>query len=119
VVTAVDPAAASQIGRPGRPDLPLAVLGDHDVAYYPEAFSPGSRAVLQRLFPDAILADEHDATVLGLNAVSDGHHVVLPAAATHLADQLRARGYTPVGVDLSELLKAGGSVKCCTLEIRG
>jgi N-dimethylarginine dimethylaminohydrolase len=24
----------------------------------------------------------------------------------------------PVGVDLGELLKAGGSVKCCTLEVR-
>ncbi len=56
--------------------------------------------------------------VLGLNAVSDGRHVVLPAAATDLAAQLRERGYEPVGVDLSELLKAGGSVKCCTLEIR-
>jgi N-dimethylarginine dimethylaminohydrolase len=99
-------------------DTALAVLGDHDVAYYPEAFSPGSRAVLQRLFPDAILACEADATVLGLNAVSDGRNVVLPSAATDLANQLRARGYTPVGVDLSELLKAGGSVKCCTLEIR-
>jgi N-dimethylarginine dimethylaminohydrolase len=99
-------------------DTALAVLGDHDVAYYPEAFSPGSRAVLQRLFPDAILASEADATVLGLNAVSDGRNVVLPSAATDLARQLRARGYNPVGVDLSELLKAGGSVKCCTLEIR-
>jgi N-dimethylarginine dimethylaminohydrolase len=99
-------------------DTALAVLGDHDVAYYPEAFSPGSRAVLQRLFPDAILASEADATVLGLNAVSDGRNVVLPSAATDLANQLRARGYVPVGVDLSELLNAGGSVKCCTLEIR-
>ena len=99
-------------------DTALAVLGDHDVAYYPEAFSPGSRGVLQRLFPDAILAGEDDAIVLGLNAVSDGRHVVLPAAARDLAAQLRERGYEPVGVDLSELLKAGGSVKCCTLEIR-
>jgi N-dimethylarginine dimethylaminohydrolase len=99
-------------------DTALAVLGDDDVAYYPEAFSPGSRAVLQRLFPDAILAGEQDATVLGLNAVSDGRNVVLPSAATDLAGQLRGRGYNPVGVDLSELLKAGGSVKCCTLEIR-
>ncbi|GAA3181551.1 amidinotransferase [Blastococcus jejuensis] len=99
-------------------DTALAVLGDSDVAYYPEAFSPGSRAVLQRLFPDAILASEADAVVLGLNAVSDGRNVVLPAAATDLAEQLRARGWNPVGVDLSELLKAGGSVKCCTLEIR-
>src|SRR3954471_2640601 len=99
-------------------DTALAVLGDRDVAYYPEAFSSGSRAVLQRLFPDAILAGERDATVLGLNAVSDGRNVVLPSAATDLAGQLRARGYTPIGVDLSELLRAGGSVKCCTLEIR-
>jgi N-dimethylarginine dimethylaminohydrolase len=99
-------------------DTALAVLGDHDVAYFPEAFSPGSRGVLQRLFPDAILTGEEDATVLGLNAVSDGRHVVLPAAARDLAAQLRERGYEPVGVDLSELLKAGGSVKCCTLEIR-
>jgi N-dimethylarginine dimethylaminohydrolase len=99
-------------------DTALAVLDDSTVAYYPEAFSPGSRGVLQRLFPDAILASEADAVVLGLNAVSDGRHVVLPDVARDLAAQLRERGYVPVGVDLSELLKAGGSVKCCTLEIR-
>jgi N-dimethylarginine dimethylaminohydrolase len=99
-------------------DTALAVLDDRTVAYYPDAFSAGSRAVLQRLFPDAILASEADAVVLGLNAVSDGRHVVLPTAAVGLAAQLRERGYVPVGVDLSELLKAGGSVKCCTMEIR-
>jgi N-dimethylarginine dimethylaminohydrolase len=43
---------------------------------------------------------------------------VLPAAAHDLAEQLRAHGYEPIGVDLSELLKAGGAVKCCTLELR-
>jgi len=100
-------------------DTALAVLDDANVAYYPEAFSAGSRAVLRRLFPDAVLATEADAVVLGLNAVSDGHHVVLPAAAVDLAAELRARGYAPIGVDLSELLKAGGSVKCCTMELRG
>ncbi len=55
--------------------------------------------------------------MLGLNAVSDGLHVVLPAAATGFAAQLRDAGFRPVGVDLSELLKGGGSVKCCTLEV--
>jgi N-dimethylarginine dimethylaminohydrolase len=99
-------------------DTALAVLDDTTVAYYPDAFSPGSRAVLQRLFPGAIVATEADAVVLGLNAVSDGRHVVLPAAAVQLAEDLRARGYEPIGVELGELLKAGGSVKCCTLEIR-
>jgi len=99
-------------------DTALAVLDDANVAYYPEAFSPGSRRVLERLFPDAVLASGQDAAVLGLNAVSDGRHVVLSDCATDLAGQLRARGYVPVGVDLSELLKAGGGVKCCTMELR-
>ncbi|MCU1613300.1 MAG: amidinotransferase [Frankiales bacterium] len=99
-------------------DTALAVLDDTTVAYYPGAFSEGSRQVLQRLFPDAVLASEEDAAVLGLNAVSDGRHVVLSERATGLADELRLRGFEPVGVDLSELLKAGGSVKCCTLELR-
>jgi len=99
-------------------DTALAVLDDRTVAYYPGAFSAGSQEVLRRMFPDAVLASDADAVVLGLNAVSDGHNVVLAQAATDLIAQLRGRGYNPIGVDLSELLKAGGSVKCCTLELR-
>ncbi|MFG2608431.1 dimethylargininase [Streptomyces sp. NPDC048514] len=99
-------------------DTALAVLDHDEVMYYPEAFSPGSREVLRRLFPGAIEADAADAQVFGLNAVSDGHRVFLPEAAAGLAARLRTRGFEPVGVDLSELLKGGGSVKCCTLEVR-
>jgi N-dimethylarginine dimethylaminohydrolase len=87
------------------------------VACSPEAFSPGSRAVLRRLFPDAVIATAEDAAVLGLNAVSDGRRVVLPKQADNLAAQLALRGYEPVPVDLSELRKAGGGPKCCTLEV--
>jgi N-dimethylarginine dimethylaminohydrolase len=99
-------------------DTALCVLDERTVAYLPSAFSPGSQQVLRRLFPDAIIATPADAAVLGLNAVSDGHHVVLPAQATALGEALTARGYTTIGVDLSELRKAGGGPKCCTLEIR-
>jgi N-dimethylarginine dimethylaminohydrolase len=73
---------------------------------------------LRELFPDAVIADADDASVLGLNAVSDGRHVVLPLEATELAKKLTARGYQPVPVSLSELRKAGGGPKCCTLELR-
>ncbi|MDK9497710.1 amidinotransferase [Streptomyces katrae] len=99
-------------------DTALAVLSDDEVMYYPAAFSEGSRAVLRTMFPHAILATAEDAAVFGLNAFSDGRHVLLPEAATGLKSQLSARGFEPVGVGLSELLKAGGSVKCCTLELR-
>ncbi len=100
-------------------DTALAVLDAEQIMYYPGAFSPASRALLADHYPDAILVDEADAAVFGLNALSDGLHVVMPRAATRLAARLRERGYEPIGVELTELLKAGGSVKCCTLELRG
>lgn len=104
-------------------DTAIAVLDDGngdtpaDIAYFPDAFSRHSRRTLRDLFPDAIICTEKDASVLGLNAVSDGRHVVLPTAAVGFAEQLRGSGYTPVPVDLSEFLKSGGSVKCCTMEM--
>jgi N-dimethylarginine dimethylaminohydrolase len=104
-------------------DTAIAVLDDGngsapaDIAYYPGAFSRHSQRTLRDLFPDAIVCSEADARVLGLNAVSDGHHVVLPSTASGFAHTLRERGYTPVLVDLGEFLKAGGSVKCCTMEM--
>jgi len=99
-------------------DTALCVLGPDEIAYFPGAFSPQSQAVLRELYPAAIIATAADAAVLGLNAVSDGYHVVLPAEAVALAATLRARGYEPVPVQLSELRKAGGGPKCCTLELR-
>lgn len=98
-------------------DTALAVLDDRTIAFYPPAFSADAQEQLSALFPDAIIADTADAYVLGLNVVSDGLHVVLPSAATGFAAQLRRAGFEPIGVDLSELLKGGGSVKCCTLEV--
>lgn len=99
-------------------DTALFVLDDHTICYFPGAFSARSQRALRRLFPDALLADESDALAFGLNAVSDGRHVVLPAQATSLAGRIAERGFTPIGVDLSELRKGGGSVKCCTAELR-
>jgi N-dimethylarginine dimethylaminohydrolase len=128
-----DPAAADELARLcGLPvislrltdprfyhlDTALAVLDDETAAYYPPAFDAAGRAALAACFPQLIEASDEDAGVLGLNAISDGRHVVLPEQAAGLAAQLAAAGFEPVPVDLSELLKAGGGPKCCTLELR-
>lgn len=103
-------------------DTALAVLDDGngdapaDIAYVPSAFSADSERTLRELFPNALRVPESEARHLALNVVSDGQNVIVPAQATRLANVLADRGYTPVPVDLSELLKAGGSVKCCTME---
>ena len=99
-------------------DTALFPFGD-TVAYRPEAFDTRSRRELERRFPDALIADAADAAVLGLNAVVIDQTVVLSAGTRRMVPELRARGLQPVEVDLSELLKAGGSIKCCTLELDG
>ena len=83
-------------------DVALAALDDGNITY----------------FPGAVVAGADDALAFGLNLVSDGRNVVLPAEATGLAARLRAAGYVPVPVELSELRKGGGSVKCCVAELR-
>jgi N-dimethylarginine dimethylaminohydrolase len=102
----------------------LAVLDSEEesgpgrLAYFPAAFDRASQDVLVRRFPGAILVDEEEAALLALNSVSDGRHVVVSESAPRYIRQLLANGYTPVPVDLSALLEAGGGIKCCTQELR-
>jgi N-dimethylarginine dimethylaminohydrolase len=99
-------------------DTALCVLDSDTAMYYPAAFDDAGRAAIAEQFAELIEAKDEDAEVLGLNAVSDGLHVVLPVQARGLAGQLASRGFEPIGVDMSELLKGGGGPKCCTLELR-
>lgn len=99
-------------------DTALVVLDPDTAAYYPAAFDDASRATLTSHFAELIEVKDEDAEVLGLNAISDGRHVVVPEQAAGLIAQLQAAGFEPVVVNLSELLKAGGGPKCCTLELR-
>jgi N-dimethylarginine dimethylaminohydrolase len=99
-------------------DTALVVLDADTVAYYPAAFDDAGASALASHFPELIEVKDEDAEVLGLNAISDGRNVVLPEQATGLIAQLGAAGFAPVPVNLSELLKAGGGPKCCTLELR-
>ncbi|WP_349255616.1 dimethylargininase [Microbacterium sp.] len=89
-----------------------------NIAYLPSAFDERSQAILAERFPEAILVDDADGAVFGLNSASDGLNVFISPRAKGFEAQLRERGYHPVLVDLSELLLGGGGIKCCTLELR-
>lgn len=99
-------------------DTALFVLDAERIAYFPGAFAPESRRELERRYPDALVADEIDAVAFGLNAACDGDRVFLPAAAKGLAKRVADAGYDTVPIELTETIRAGGSVKCCTLELR-
>ena len=90
-----------------------------NIAYLPNAFDERSQAILRERYPDAIRVSDSDGAVFGLNSASDGKNVIISPRAVGFEAQLRERGYTPVKVDLSELLLGGGGIKCCTLELRG
>ena len=116
--------------------------GDHPAAGRPALLPPGHRAVraatgderrlpararsrraarrcCAELFPDAVIATAADAAVLGLNAVSDGTTSCCHAAGHRPGSASCASAATSRSpVDLSELHKAGGGPKCCTLEVR-
>jgi N-dimethylarginine dimethylaminohydrolase len=104
-------------------DTALAVLDpagrDANIAYLPEAFDAASRTELARRYPDAVEVGIEDARWLGLNSISDGRNVVIASRAKGFEASLLERGYSPIGLDLAELLLGGGGVKCCTLELRG
>jgi N-dimethylarginine dimethylaminohydrolase len=99
-------------------DTAIAVLDESNIAYLPKAFDESSQQIIRGLYPDAVVVNDEDAAVLGLNSFSDGKNVVIASRAVGFEASLRERGYTPIGVDLSELLLGGGGVKCCTLELR-
>jgi N-dimethylarginine dimethylaminohydrolase len=99
-------------------DTALVVLDDHTAAYYPAAFDEAGQDAINAHFPELIEAKDEDAETLGLNAISDGRNVVMPAQARELAEQITAVGFNVVPVDMSEFKKSGGGPKCCTLELR-
>jgi N-dimethylarginine dimethylaminohydrolase len=88
------------------------------VALYAPAFTAESVAHVQQIVPNVILASDDDAMAYGLNALSDGRHIVLSDRATGLIETYRRLGYQVWPTPISEFQKSGGGVKCLSLELR-
>ena len=91
-------------------DLALAVLDDErdHIAYYPDAFSQRSRRLLSELFPMPSLRPSVTRTPSDSTRSATGCMSV-PAGARQLREGLADAGYWPISIDLSELIKGGGS----------
>jgi N-dimethylarginine dimethylaminohydrolase len=94
-------------------------LAPGEALYYPPAFDPYGRKVLEAHIPTLIPVVDPEAIRFGCNAVVIGKTVVTNTGCEHLSDELRKAGYKPVAVELDEFLKAGGSAKCLTLRLDG
>ncbi|HVK11581.1 MAG TPA: arginine deiminase-related protein [Gemmataceae bacterium] len=94
-------------------------LAPDEALYFPEAFDDYGRRVLEAHVPKLIPVAEPEAHRFGCNAVVVGRTVIHNSRCPRMAEELTARGYTSIEVELDEFLKAGGSAKCLTLRIDG
>ncbi|MCB1739513.1 MAG: TIGR00300 family protein [Gammaproteobacteria bacterium] len=92
-------------------------LPDARVMYYPAAFDEASlQRIRSRVPAERRLEIGHeDAAGFACNAIRLGSTLVLNQVSEALARRLRAWGYEPIVVALSEFLKAGGAAKCLAL----
>lgn len=92
-------------------------LNERTVLFAPAAFTPASARLIRRLVPHVIEAPPDVATGFACNGLVVGDRVISSEAAENLRGPLRAAGYDPVTLPMSEFMKAGGGVRCLSLRL--
>ena len=98
-------------------DLVFCPLDERSALVAPTKLDPEGARALAELVADPIVLTDDEAAAFSANAVVVGRTVVLPACSPRLDGELRARGFEPVVVDVSEFLRAGGGPRCLTLAL--
>lgn len=99
-------------------DTCFAPLDAERALYYPGAFDAYGRKVIEKNVAEPIAVPREEALRFVCNAVVIGRDVVIHHQCPRTAGRLLARGFRVHETDLSEFIKAGGSAKCLTLQIR-
>ncbi|MGH7195538.1 MAG: dimethylarginine dimethylaminohydrolase family protein [Candidatus Saccharimonadales bacterium] len=89
------------------------------IAYCPEVFKPASQKLLADLNAvDKITVSKTEALEsFALNLVSTGETVVMNAGAPNFQAALESDGLKTIALNLPELRKGGGSIRCTTLTL--
>jgi N-dimethylarginine dimethylaminohydrolase len=82
-----------------------------------DAFSEGSKRLIQEQVPNLIPVPAHIAAQFACNAMPVGRTVVSSVSIGALQQPLAAAGFDAVGVSMTEFMKSGGGVRCLTLPL--
>ena len=98
-------------------DTCLSLLDPHSALVYPGALTLEGRQLVENCFDTVIEVPEQEATdLLACNAhCPDGTHVLIQEGCDTTVSELSMAGFRPIEVDVSEFLRAGGSVSCMKL----
>lgn len=90
-------------------------LSDNHALFYPPAFDPYARNVLESHVPHLISVSADEAARFACNAIVAGKSIVVNEGCPKVREQLGTIGFAVFETPLSEFLKAGGSAKCLAL----
>lgn len=99
-------------------DTCFAPLTKDTAIYYPGAFSFEGTQILASHFEDLIPIEKKDADAFACNVIIIGKNIIMHnGLSSKLSAIIESYGFTIYGLDMTEYLKGGGSVKCVSLQI--
>jgi len=98
-------------------DLTFCPLDSTRAIVWPGAWDSYGRKVMEALVPEPLVLEPEEASAFVANSVVVGRTVLMPSCPPRVGRRLESWGLTPVEVDVSEFLKAGGACRCLTLAL--
>lgn len=98
-------------------DCVFNILSSEDALIFPEAFEPKIVNLLSSMY-HLIEVSESEQFSMGTNVLSIGQNRVLSLPVNREVNyQMKQHGYEVLEVDFSEIIKSGGSFRCCSMPI--
>lgn len=98
-------------------DCVFNILSETEALIFPDAFAKEEIDLLRSRY-DLIEINDCEQFTLGANVLSIGRKKIISLTGNkNVNRQLRTRGYEVIEVDLSEIIKSGGSFRCCTMPL--
>lgn len=98
-------------------DCVFNILSETEALIFSDAFKDQELRILRKKY-DLIEVTEEEQFTMGTNVLSIGNKKIISLPVNHdVNSQMRSRGYEVLEVDITEIIKSGGSFRCCTLPI--
>lgn len=98
-------------------DCVFNILSSKDALIFPDALDPKIVERLSTMY-HLIEVNEREQFSMGTNVLSIGQKRVISLPINQeVNDQLRKHGYQVLEIDFSEIIKSGGSFRCCSMPI--
>jgi len=98
-------------------DCVFNIISPTEALIFPDVIHEEDRKMLSERY-DLITVSSEEQFTLGTNVLSIGHKKIVSLPMNKQVNtELRKRGYEVIECDISEIIKSGGSFRCCTLPI--